>query len=234
MQVDLEFIRDTLIECSYGVPVTFKLVAVSLVISTPLALLMAIANQHPKTLLSRILRIYISFVRSIPLIVLIFLLYHSLPIIINAIIKNIFPGFNIYDCDDMLYGYIVFTFVSIPSLSEVFRAGLLNVTKDQREAASAIGMTSFQEYTHIIIPQAVSSSLPVLCTFTTNLIKMTSLAFCMSIKEITGVARVAAADSIRYVECYLTIFVMYLVICLVVEQIFKYFEKHRKGYLANA
>lgn len=38
MQVDLEFIRDTLIECSYGVPVTFKLVAVSLVISTPLAL----------------------------------------------------------------------------------------------------------------------------------------------------------------------------------------------------
>lgn len=234
MQLDWEFIGKTLMQCAHGIPVTFKLVGVSLIISIPLALLMAIANLHPRTLLSKILKIYISFVRSIPLIVLIFLLYHSLPIGINAVMKTFVPEFNIYGFDDIMYGYIVFTFVSIPSLSEVFRSGLLSVAKDQREAADAIGMTAFQQYIHIIIPQAVSSSLPVLCTFTTNLIKMTSLAFCMSIKEITGEARVAAADSIRYVECYLTIFVMYLVICLVVEQIFKYFEKHRKGYLANA
>ena len=125
----------------------------------------------------------------------------------------------------MVYGYVIFAFVTIPSLSEVFRAGLLAIPMTQVEAAKSIGMTGFQSAVHIILPQVIKKQLPVLCTFTTNLIKMTSLAFCMSIREITGEARVAAADSIRYIECYLVIFFMYLVICILVEQTFKFFER---------
>lgn len=227
--LDWQFISSTILKCAQGIPETIKLVLVSLVIAIPFAYLMALVNLKPKSFLSRIFQIYISFVRSIPLILIIYLMYHAVPLWISDFTKAMNIDFNIYNMDDMVYGYIVFSFVSIPTLSEVFRAGLMGIPKTQIEAAKSIGMTGFQTNIHIIIPQVIERELPVICTFVTNLIKMTSLAFCMSIREITGEARVAAADSIRYIECYLVIFFMYLIICFLVEQIFKYFEKRIDG-----
>lgn len=232
--LDLQFIGETLMRTASGIPETLQLVAVSILLSIPLAFGMAVVNLKPHRILSKIFQIYISFVRSVPVIIIIFLIYHQLPLMLAALLKACKSEFNIYDMSNMVYGYLVFTFVSVPTLSEVFRAGLLGVPKTQIEAAQSIGMTPFQSYIHIIIPQVIDSQLPVLCTFVTNLIKMTSLAFCMSIREITGEARVAASDSIRYVECYLVIFIMYLILCVLAEQIFKFFERRRKGYLIKA
>lgn len=232
--LDLEFIGETLLKTASGIPETLQLVLISTLLSIPLAFVIAVVNLKPERFLSKIFQIYISFVRSVPVIVIIFLIYHQLPLMLAALFKVFKSDFNVYDVNNMVYGYVVFTFVSVPSLSEVFRAGLLSVPKTQIEAAESIGMTPFQSYVHVIVPQVVEAELPVLCTFVTNLIKLTSLAFCMSIREITGEARVAAADSIRYVECYLVIFIMYLILCMIAEQIFKYFERRRKGYLIKA
>lgn len=232
--LDWNFIKEASATVAPGILVTLRLVLVSLLFSTPLAFFMAIVNLKPQRLLSKIFRIYISFVRSLPVLVIIFLLYYSLPLLIQSGFRALRLDFNIYQVDNMIYGYAVFTFVSIPILSEVFRAGLISVPPSQMEAAGSVGMSSLQAYLYVVLPQAVDAVLPVLCTFVTNLIKMTSLAFCMSIREITGEARVVAADSIRYVESYLVIFVMYLVICLLVEQIFKYFERHRKSNFGRA
>lgn len=226
--LDWKFIGETIIKCSQGIPETFLLVVVALIISAPLAYLMALVNLKPKRVLSKVFQVYISFVRSLPLLLIIYLIYHAIPLWIVRFSEITGITIDVYGINDMVYGYIVFTFVSIPTLSEVFRAGLLAVPKTQTEAAKSIGMTGLQTSLHIVFPQVIEKQLPVLCTFTTNLIKMTSLAFFMAIREITGEARIAAADSIRYVECYLVIFFMYLIICLVVEQIFKYFERRIK------
>lgn len=231
--LDLEFIKETLLTTAGGIPETLELVVITLIISVPIAFYMAVVNLNPKRFLSKVFQIYISFVRSVPVIIIIFLIYHLVPILIAAALNGLEIGFNVYNIDNMVYGCVVFSFVSIPNLSEVFRAGLNSVPAIQKEAAGSIGMTNYQAYIHIILPQAVDAALPVLCTFVTNLIKMTSLAFCMSIKEITGEAKVAAALSIRYIECYVVIFIMYLIINIVVEQIFKYFEKNRKFYLVK-
>ncbi len=225
MHLDWTFIYKAVKGCAGGIPETLKLVLIPLLISVPLAYLIALVNANGPSVLSRIFQVYISFVRSVPLILIIFLIYHMLPIWINAVVKRAGLNFDIYKMDNMVYGYIVFTFVSIPTLSEIFRAGLLGIPKVQIEAAKSVGMTGFQAGIHIIIPQVIARELPVLCTFVTNLIKMTSLAFCMSIMEITGEARVAAADSIRYIESYLVIFFMYLILCFLVERIFKLFER---------
>ncbi len=223
--LDWKFIGKTIIQCAGGIPETFMLVVVSLLIAIPIAFLMALVNLKPERALSKVLQVYISFVRSLPLILIIYLFYHLIPLLIVGFGEAIGADIDIYGISDMVYGYVIFAFVTIPTLSEVFRAGLLAIPKTQVEAAKSIGMTGFQSAIYIILPQVIKKQLPVLCTFTTNLIKMTSLAFCMSIREITGEARVAAADSIRYIECYLVIFFMYLVICVLVEQVFKFFER---------
>jgi len=226
--LDWKFIGNTIVKCASGIPETAILVLVALVISAPFAYGMALVNLKPKRVLSKVFQVYISFVRSLPLLLIIYLVYHAIPLWIVRFGEVTGIEIDVYAINDMVYGFIVFTFVSIPILSEVFRAGLLAVPVTQVEAAKSIGMTDLQTSIHIVFPQVIDKQLPMLCTFTTNLIKMTSLAFYMSIKEITGEARVAAADSIRYVECYLVIFFMYLVLCLAVEQVFKYFERRQQ------
>ena len=226
--LDWKFIGNTILKCASGIPETAILVIVTLIVSTPIAYLMALVNLKPKRILSRVFQVYISFVRSLPLLLIIYLIYHALPLWILSFGNFIGKEIDVYKIDDMVYGFIVFAFVSIPILSEVFRAGLLAVPEIQIKAGQSIGMTNFQVARHIVLPQVIDKQLPMLCTFTSNLIKMTSLAFYMSIREITGEARVAAADSIRYVECYLVIFFMYLIICLAVEQIFKAFERNNQ------
>jgi L-cystine transport system permease protein len=231
MAIDLPFIGKTLLLTAEGIPVTLKLTVVTLLVSTPFAFAMAIVNLNPRRALSRIFRVYISFVRSIPILVIIFLLYYILPLALSDAIRVLGLDFDVYSLDDIVYGYIVFSFATIPSLSEVFRSGLMTVPKSQFEAAACVGMTQFQSYTRVILPQAVNAALPVLCTLVTNLVKMTSLAFFMSIKEITGSARVAAADSIRYIECYVVIFIIYLILCVIIERVFKLFERGRGAYI---
>lgn len=224
--VDWEFVGRTIPRVAAGIPVTFQLVIVTLVISVPFALLNALTLHKGKNKVARaILGAYFSFVRSMPAIIIIFLVYTSIPLMLATLFKSLDIGINVYSVDNMIYGYVVFSFITIPWLSEVFRSGLTAVDASQYDAAKAIGMTSAQALVHVILPQALTASLPVLTTTVTNLIKMTSLAFAMTIYEITGLARIASADSIRYVECYLVIFVIYLIVCLLVEQAFKYAER---------
>ncbi|MBE5825754.1 MAG: amino acid ABC transporter permease [Butyrivibrio sp.] len=226
--IDSGFIIKTLPQVLSGLPATFRLVFISIVISTPLALLVAIVNMRPERIASKILGIYISFVRSVPVIIIIYLFYHLLPLLLQNTLNSVGSQLNIYKLGDEFFGYIIFTIMSIPTLSEVFRSGLVSVDRLQMEASKSIGMTPFQAYIHVVLPQAVRNSLPVLCTFVTTQVKMSSLAFSMSIYDITGKAKMAASATFDFIECYLLIFIMYLIINISIEQIFKYWEKRLK------
>ena len=114
----------------------------------------------------------------------------------------------------------------MPILIEIFRSSLITVSKGQLEAAQSVGLTNVQAYRRIIIPQALVVALPNICTATVNLIKKaTSLGYAMSLPEITLKAKVAANVGYNYVEAYIDIFLVYLIICSLTEYGFKLFEK---------
>jgi len=98
------------------------------------------------------------------------------------------------------------------------------------EAAYSVGLTTAQAYRRIIIPQALVSALPNLATTTVNLIKATSLGYAISLQEITLKAKVAANFGYNYLEAYIDIFIVYLILCIAVEQLFKYLEKRLSRY----
>ncbi len=122
---------------------------------------------------------------------------------------------------------------NIATLSEVFRSALLTINKGQIEAGLTSGLTFSQVYRRIIIPQALTVALPNLCTATVNLIKNTSLAFMMTVKDIMAVAKIEASFGYNYIEAYLDIFVIYIIVCSVVQYLFKVAEKrvcvYKKG-----
>jgi L-cystine transport system permease protein len=126
----------------------------------------------------------------------------------------------------------VFTLNTIATLSEVFRSALSTVDRGQLEAAEAAGLTPIQAYVRIIIPQAMVTAVPNICTTTTNLIKSTSLAFLMTVKDITAVAKVEAAYGYNYIEAYMDIWIIYIVLCTIVELFFKILEKRLRAYKA--
>ncbi|MDV2888226.1 amino acid ABC transporter permease, partial [Alkalihalophilus pseudofirmus] len=82
----------------------------------------------------------------------------------------------------------------------------------QLEAAYSVGLTNVQAFRRIIIPQVLVTALPNICTATVNLIKATSLGYAMSLQEITLRAKVAANVGYNYVEAYLDIFLVYLIL----------------------
>lgn len=232
MSIDFntEFFINTFFKALSGLPTTLNITAVTLLISIPVGFLLAIVRVAKVPVLSQIIEIYVSFIRGTPTVVQIFLIYSMAPGIVASFLKSINSPMNIYDMNPIVYAYIVFALNTTAILSEVFRSGLFTVEKGQLEAAQAIGLTTFQSYTRIIIPQALVAAIPNMTTATLNLIKATSLVFLMTVKDITAIAKVEAGFGYNYIEAYMDVFVIYLLLCSVVELLFRLLEKRLKVY----
>jgi L-cystine transport system permease protein len=215
-----------------GIPTTMRITIMALLIATPIGFYMALARiQHIK-FARQIVTLYISFIRGTPIVLQILIVYSLLPSLLNSFIKNIGWDVNIFDINPIIYAYIVFSLNTIASLSEVFRSALLTVNKGQLEAGLSIGLSRAQTYIRIIIPQALVVALPNICNVTINLIKGTSLAFIMTVKDITAIAKVEAAYGYNYIEAYIDVFLVYLIVCAITQMVFKYLENHFGAYRA--
>ena len=143
----------------------------------------------------------------------------------NSFVKSRGLAVNIFEINPIIYAFVVFGINSTATLSEVFRSAISSVDKGQLEAALSIGETRYQAFWRVIFPQALVSALPNLCSTCVILIKNTSLAFMMTVREITAVAKIEAAYGYNYVESYIDIFVIYIIVCLAVEFLFRKIEK---------
>jgi len=233
MSLDYEFMKNTFFLCLKGVPVALNITAVTLLISVPLGFVIAIIRSNKKhPYLSKLLGIYISYNRGTPMIVQIYIIYNLMPYLIFYFCKRLNIDFDVYGMSNMVYAYITFSLCFTAFLAEAFRSGLGTVHKGQYEAAAVVGLSDYQCYRRIIIPQAITALLPILCTNVTGLIKMTSLAFSMAIFDITAIAKVEASADLCFIEAYLDITVIYVVLCLLVELIFKLIEYRVKAHRA--
>lgn len=228
--LNYKFLVDTFFVALSGAPTAILITVVSLLIAIPLGFLLALVRINEVKFFNRFAQVYVSFVRGTPMIVQIFIIYSSVPLILATIFTKLNIKINIYDVNPIWYAFIVFSLNTIAILTEVFRSSLGTVNKGQLEAAQSVGLTNVQTYTKIIIPQALVVALSNICTATTNLIKGTSLCYAMSLKEITLRAKVAANVGYNYVEAYIDIFLVYLIICIIVEYGFKLYENRLRTY----
>ncbi|MDS9471087.1 amino acid ABC transporter permease [Sporosarcina pasteurii] len=228
--LNYKFLWETFFVALSGVPITLLVTAVALVIALPAGFLLALSRINKIPILYRLAQVYVSFVRGTPIIIQIFIVYSSVPLLLDMFFEKYSMGIHVYDVNPIWYAFIVFTFNTTAILIEVFRSAINTVDKGQLEAAQSVGLTNFQAYRRIIIPQTLVVSMPNICTATVNLIKATSLGYAMSLQEITLKAKVAANVGYNYVEAYLDIFLVYLILCSVVEYGFKWYEKRLSRY----
>lgn len=223
--MDFNFISKTFLATLGGVPVTLLIMVVSILLSFFPALFLALGQIYKVKGVRSFSVVYLAFIRATPPILLILFFYSLFPSLFNSFFKSIGSHFNVFEINPIYYAFIIFSLMTTGSLAEILRSAILTVDKGQLEAAQAIGLTNRQAYIRIVFPQALRAALPNLCNLVINLVKGTSLVFVMTIKDITAIAKVEASYGYQYFESYLVIFILYIVICGVIQWGFNRLEK---------
>ncbi len=230
MSFDVDFAVNLFWKSLGAAKVTLLITLVSLLLGLPLAFVIAIIRLKKILILDQISQIYLSFIRGTPMIIQIYIIFYLVPGLLKGVFTDLRIPVNVYDMNPIIYAFIVFTLHTAAYLSEIFRAALATVDKGQSEAALASGLSTLQAYKRIILPQAFVVAIPNICTTTVGVLKGTSLVFAMAIKDITATARVEANSSYKFVEAYVDILIIYIIICYLTEKLFKLIEKRITVY----
>jgi glutamate/aspartate transport system permease protein len=158
---------------------------------------------------------WVELFRNIPLLVQIFLWYFVVPKMFPAFQQV--PGFAL-----VVLGLGFFTSARI---AEQFRAGIQALPRGQRYAAMAMGFTTVQSYRYVLLPMAFRIILPPLTSESMNLLKNSSVAFAVSIAELTMFAMQAQEETSRGMEIYLAVTALYAVSAFAVNRVFAWIER---------
>jgi glutamate/aspartate transport system permease protein len=188
---------------------TLSVAALSLIVALVVGSIMGILRTTPNKAFVAIGNAWTELFRNIPLLVQIFLWYHVIPSIFLSL--RALPSFVL----------VVFAigFFTSARISEQVRAGIQSLPKGQRYAGLAMGLTLPQTYRYVLLPMAYRIIIPPLTSESMNIIKNTSVAFAVSIAELTMFAMQAQEETSRGVEVYLAVTVLYFVSAFAVNRI---------------
>ncbi|MNZ51405.1 L-cystine transport system permease protein TcyL [compost metagenome] len=134
-------------------------------------------------------------------------------------------GLDISKTSALYFVILTYSLHSGAYISEMIRGAITAVNLGQVEAAYAMGMNGYQAFSRIVLPQAIAISIPVFANLVIGNLKDTSLAFSLGIMEMTGTARTIGALSQRFVEIYISLALLYLLISFALQKLFVYVER---------
>lgn len=200
------FMGDNFARLLSGLWVTVRISLISVVLSIILGVLLGMVMTIKNPVTKALTKIYLEFVRIMPQLVLLFLVYFGL-------IKSF--GINL---SGEASSIIVFTIWGTAEMGDLVRGALISIPKHQYESGEVIGLNKIQIYRYIIIPQTLRRLIPLAINLTTRMIKTTSLIVLIGVVEVMKVAqqiieanRYTAPDAALWI--YGTIFFLYFIVC---------------------
>ncbi|PPJ62873.1 amino acid ABC transporter permease [Cuspidothrix issatschenkoi] len=191
-----------------GLLLTLLMAIVSIVLSFPLGVLLALGRTSTLGIIHWFSILYIEIVRGLPLIGILFLAQVMLPLFLPENLR----------LDRLFRGIAGLTLFSAAYMAENVRGGLQSIPKGQIEAGKALGLNTPYIIIFIVLPQALKAVIPAIVGQFIGLFKDTSLLSLVGLVELTGMARSILAQPQflgRYAEVYLFIGVIYWVFCYV-------------------
>ncbi|RCJ25285.1 amino acid ABC transporter permease [Nostoc sp. ATCC 43529] len=189
-----------------GLLLTLLMAAVSIVLSFPIGVLLALGRTSDLPVVRWFSILYIEIVRGVPLIGILFLAQVMLPLFLPADVR----------LDRVLRGIAGLVLFSAAYMAENVRGGLQSIPRGQIEAAKALGLNTALVVLLIVLPQALRAVIPAIVGQFIGLFKDTSLLSLLGLIELTGIARSILAQPeflSRYAEVYLFIGLIYWVFC---------------------
>jgi His/Glu/Gln/Arg/opine family amino acid ABC transporter permease subunit len=214
-----------------GVQVTIALTAVAMVFGLALGLVVALMRDHSSPVVRGVAWAYVWVFRAIPTLVLILMTWFALPQIFPVLKENWFNQF--------VAASLALSINESAYAAEILRGGLLSVDEGQRLAARALGLSPSKVFTKVIAPQVVRVTIPPLSNDLITMLKITSLAAFISLREVISLTQSAVSLDFRFAERYLAAAVYYLVIVSVlmvgqawIERRFRWTSQRLQGRAA--
>ena len=200
-----------------GLWAALRISLISVALSIPLGVLMGVLMTKKNPVLSAILRVYLDFIRIMPQLVLLFLVFFG---------STSAFGINI---SGELSAVIVFTLWGTAEMGDLVRGALISIPAHQYESSAALGLTASQTFTHIVLPQTVRRLIPLSINLITRMIKTTSLVLMIGVVEVLKVAQqIIEANRMSSPNAafgiYLVVFVLYFLACWPISMLARHLE----------
>jgi L-cystine transport system permease protein len=225
--LDVEYIFISLPQILEALPVTLLIAFVSMFVGLVLGFCIALIKIYKVPVLNQIALFYVSFIRGTPILVQLFLAYYGVPWLISLLIAAFSPGSSVdfNRIDPLFFALFAFSINMSAYLSETVRAAIESVDRGQIEAAYSIGLKPWQVMLKIVLPQAAINAIPNLGNSMISLVKDTSIVCMVMVFDVLGMAKILGARSLRYLEVYISVSIIYWVVCIVLELGFRLLER---------
>jgi len=212
----MEQIMGTALLMMEGAQITLEIFCVTLLLSLPLGLVVALCRISKIGPLRLLMEFYIWIMRGTPLMLQLLFVYFALPMV----------GIRL---PDIAAALLAFTLNYAAYFAEIFRAGIQSIGRGQYEAAKSLGMTYTQTMRRIIVPQMIRHVLPPVSNETINLVKDTSLIYILAMNDLLRVARTIVQREFDMTPFFVAA-VFYLVMTFVLTWGFKKLEAYYGKY----
>jgi len=166
---------------------------------------------------------YVWLFRGAPALLIILVIWNGLP--------QLFPAFRASWFSPFLAAFIALTLIQIAYTTEILRSAYAAVNHGQTEGAQALGLHRWHVFFYIVLPQALRIATPALMNELISLVKTTSLASVISLKELMTVTNLAIAASFRFLEWYGAVLIWYLAMVAILTVVQARIERAlSKGY----
>ena len=182
------------------------------------SLIGTLRTLQDRPLIVRLGNAWVELFRNIPLRGQIFLWYHVLPSLF-PVLRGV-PGF--------LLVVLALGFFTSARIAEQVRSGIQALPRGQRYAGMAMGFTTFQTYRYVLLPMAFRIIIPPLTSETMNIFKNSSVAFAVSVAELTMFAMQAQEETSRGIEIYLAVTGLYILSAFAINRIMAFIEKRAR------
>ena len=209
----ISFFAQSLPKLLDGLSITLFLTFLSLILGFLLGISLALGRIYTPKIISWLCIGYIEIIRGTPLLVQLFILYFGLPSV----------GIRLTPITAAVIGL---SLNSGAYQAEYLRGSIQSIKSGQMIAARTLGMTKIQAVAHVILPQALRTSIPAWSNELIYLLKYTSIAYIIQVVELTAEGKFIAADTFRYLEIFTMIAIIYLSLTVLFTEIIDRIE-HR-------
>ncbi|MEO8544548.1 MAG: ABC transporter permease subunit [Burkholderiaceae bacterium] len=194
----------------WGSLLIVRVFAVALVLTVAWGLLGAAAKLSKSWFLQRIAAAYTSIFRGTPELLVVLILYFGSAVTLTWLTKLVNPGVKFVDIPPFWAGALAISLIVGAYATETFRGALQGIDSGQTEAARALGLSSWQIFSYVKLPQMWRLALPGLGNHMSSIIKDTALLSVIGVEEIVYTADMATALTGKPFSMYMIVAGIYL------------------------
>lgn len=203
-------------EALSGLKVTIEIFLITLILSIPLGILIALGRISKVKIINKVSGLYVLILRGTPLLLQILFIFFGLPLLGLSISR--FPAAILA----MVLNYGAY-------FGEIFRAGILSIDKGQFEASEVLGLSKKDTFFRIIMPQALKRIFPPVANEVVTLVKDTALIYVVGLDELLKIAKIAS-NRISSIMPFVVVAIIYLLFNGLITKLLSYIENKFNYY----